>query len=84
MAILCTPEQSVPNLLEQLRSTGVIRGVLNFTPTPLRSDEQFCVQNIDIRMELEKLFCLIHFDKHRRGTNDVHKKCCALKTAEVT
>jgi hypothetical protein len=25
------------------------------------------VQNIDIRMELEKLFCLIHFDKHRRG-----------------
>jgi redox-sensing transcriptional repressor len=63
----CTPEQSVPNLLEQLRSTGVIRGVLNFTPTPLRSDEQFCVQNIDIRMELEKLFCLVHFDKHRRG-----------------
>jgi redox-sensing transcriptional repressor len=67
VAILCTPEQSVSNLLEQLRSTGVIRGVLNFTPTPLRSDEQFCVQNIDIRMELEKLFCLIHFDKHRRG-----------------
>jgi redox-sensing transcriptional repressor len=67
VAILCTPEQSVPHLLEQLRATGVIRGVLNFTPTPLRGDAQLCVQNIDIRMELEKLFCLVHFDKHRRG-----------------
>jgi len=68
VAILCTPEQAAPELLEQLRRTGVVRGVLNFTPTPLRSDETCCVQNMDIRMELEKLFCLIHFDKQRSAT----------------
>jgi redox-sensing transcriptional repressor len=67
VAILCTPEQSVPHLLEQLRSTGVVRGILNFTPTPLRSDEACCVQNIDIRMELEKLFCLVYYAKRRGG-----------------
>ncbi len=67
VAILCTPEHAAPELLEQLRNTRVVRGVLNFTPSPLRSDETCCVQNIDIRMELEKLFCLIHLDKQCSG-----------------
>jgi redox-sensing transcriptional repressor len=60
VAILCTPEEVAPGILDQLRQSGVVRGVLNFTPSPLRSDAQCIVQNIDIRMEIEKLFCLIH------------------------
>jgi len=63
VVILCTPEHAAPELLEQLRRTGVTRGVLNFTPAPLRSDESCYVHNIDIRMELEKLFCLIHLER---------------------
>lgn len=65
VVILCTPEHAAPDLLEQLRSTGITRGVLNFTPAPLRSDEMCYVQNIDIRMEIEKLFCLIHLERQR-------------------
>jgi len=60
VAILCTPEDAAPGIMEQLRSSGMVKGVLNFTPSPLRSDNMCVVQNIDICMELEKLFSVIH------------------------
>lgn len=60
VVILCTPEEAAPGILDQLRQSRVVKGVLNFTPSPLRSDTQCIVQNIDICMEIEKLFCHIH------------------------
>jgi NADH/NAD ratio-sensing transcriptional regulator Rex len=52
--------------MERLRRTAV-QGVLNFTRSPLRGDAQCLVQNIDIRMEIEKLFCLVHLLKPARS-----------------
>ncbi len=58
VAILAVPEDAAPGAMEQLRRSTV-RGVLNFTPAQLRNDPQCLVHNIDIRMEIEKLFCLV-------------------------
>ncbi len=59
VAILAVPEEVASGVMEQLRRSAV-QGVLNFTRAQLRGDNQCLVQNIDIRMEIEKLFCLIH------------------------
>jgi redox-sensing transcriptional repressor len=65
VAILAVPEEAAPGVMERLRRTAV-QGVLNFTRSPLRGDAQCLVQNIDIRMEIEKLFCLVHLLKPSR------------------
>ena len=59
VAILAVPEEAASGVMEQLRRSAV-QGLLNFTRAQLRGDAQCLVQNIDIRMEIEKLFCLIH------------------------
>ncbi|MDD5706206.1 MAG: redox-sensing transcriptional repressor Rex [Kiritimatiellae bacterium] len=58
VAILCVPEEAAPGIMEQVRRSH-LRGVLNFTAAHLRSDAQCIVHNLDIRMEIEKLFCLV-------------------------
>lgn len=60
IVILSVPEQAVPGVIEQLRGTGV-RGILNFAPVPLRDSDTWIVHNIDIRMEIEKLFHHVSF-----------------------
>lgn len=60
VAVLAVPEKAIPHILELLRGTGV-RGILNFAPVPLRDSEDWIVRNIDIRMEIEKLFHHIGF-----------------------
>ena len=59
VAILAVPDEAATGVMEQLRRSTV-QGVLNFTRAPLRSDNRCLVQSIDIRMEIEKLFCLVH------------------------
>lgn len=59
VAILSVPEDAASGVMEPLRRSAV-QGVLNFTRAQLRGDSQCLVQNIDFRMEIEKLFCLIH------------------------
>ncbi len=58
VAVLCVPEEAAATVMEQIRSSR-IRGVLNFTAAHLRSDAHCLVQTLDIRMEIEKLFCLV-------------------------
>ena len=59
VAILTVPDEAATGVMEQLRRSAV-QGVLNFTRAPLRTDTQCLVQGIDIRMEIEKLFGLVH------------------------
>jgi redox-sensing transcriptional repressor len=59
VAILTVPDEATAGVMAQLRRSAV-QGVLNFTRAPLRSDARCLVQSIDIRMEIEKLFCLVH------------------------
>jgi redox-sensing transcriptional repressor len=59
VAILAVPDEAATGVMDQLRRSAV-QGVLNFTRAPFRSDAQCLVQGIDIRMEIEKLFCLVH------------------------
>ena len=64
VVILAVPARSVTGVLEQLRGTG-IRGILNFAPVPLRDSDSWIVHNIDIRIEIEKLFHHVRFSGFR-------------------
>jgi redox-sensing transcriptional repressor len=59
VAILAVPEEATASIMNTLRRSAV-QGVLNFTRAPLRSDHHCLVQSIDIRMEIEKLFSMVH------------------------
>ncbi len=64
VAVLCVPEEAAATVMEQIRGSR-IRGLLNFTAAHLRSDGQCLVQTLDIRMEIEKLFCLVEMASRR-------------------
>jgi redox-sensing transcriptional repressor len=60
VAILAVPENAAMPCLTALKQAG-LRGVLNFAPVQLRGDETCVIQNINIALEIENLFCYIRF-----------------------
>lgn len=66
VAILAVPDEATGNIMNVLRRSAV-QGVLNFTRAPLRTDVHCLVQSIDIRMEIEKLFSLVHLRRQEKG-----------------
>ncbi len=66
VAILAVPDEATGNIMNVLRRSAV-QGVLNFTRAPLRTDVHCLVQSIDIRMEIEKLFSLVHLRRLEKG-----------------
>jgi redox-sensing transcriptional repressor len=59
VAILAVPDEATAGIMNIVRRSS-IQGVLNFTQAPMRTDDHCLVQNIDIRMEIEKLFSMVH------------------------
>ncbi len=55
VAILCVPAGAASHTRDRLQETG-IKGILNFTPVELKTNEQVRVQNVNIVLELENLF----------------------------
>lgn len=62
VAILAVPESSAQSIVDSLKKT-CIKGVINFAPVPLRSSENFLVQNINVEQEIENIFYQIHFSE---------------------
>jgi redox-sensing transcriptional repressor len=60
VAILAVPESAAPHIMELLINAGV-RGILNFAPIQLKGPPHCVIHNINIRMEIEHLFCMLHF-----------------------
>lgn len=58
VAILTVPEDVSLPMIERLQSYG-IRGILNFAQVPLRSTETCNVENVNLALEVEKLFYFI-------------------------
>lgn len=59
VAILTVPADSSLQMTERLQSYG-IRGILNFAPVPIRSSEFCNVENVNLALEVEKLFYFIN------------------------
>jgi redox-sensing transcriptional repressor len=67
VAILAVPETVASQVAEALIASG-IKGILNFAPILLKGGHGTVVQNINIALELENLFCLLRFaDKRPQG-----------------
>ncbi len=64
VAILTVPEVDSLALVEQLQAYG-IRGILNFAPVPIRSTETCSVENVNLALEVEKLFYFINARDHQ-------------------
>jgi redox-sensing transcriptional repressor len=60
VGILAVPESAAPSILDMMIAAG-IRGVLNFAPIQLKGPDHCVIHNINIRMEIEHMFCLLHF-----------------------
>jgi len=58
VAILTVPEGASVQVMEDLQSYG-IRGILNFAQVPIRPTGACSVQNVNLALEVEKLFYLI-------------------------
>jgi len=58
VAILTVPEEASLHTMERLQSYG-IRGILNFAQVPIRSSENCNVENVNLALEVEKLFYFI-------------------------
>lgn len=59
-AILAVPEAVAADMVETLIRLG-IRGILNFTPMPLKETPECVIHNINIALELENLIHLARF-----------------------
>ena len=60
VAVLTVPESSAQSIIDSLKKTS-ITGVINFAPVPLRSTENFIIQNINVEQAIENLFYQIQF-----------------------
>jgi redox-sensing transcriptional repressor len=60
VAILTVPESAAAQVADMLVAAGV-RGILNFAPILLKSQQNVVIHNINIALELENLFCLLRF-----------------------
>ncbi len=58
VAILTVPEEVSLTVMDKLQALG-IRGILNFAPVPLRSSDNCNVENVNLALEVEKLFYFI-------------------------
>ncbi len=66
VAIMTVPENAASQVMETLVNAG-IRGVLNFAPVTLKSQSDRCeVHNINIALEIEKLFSLVYFAEKQK------------------
>ena len=65
VAILAVPEEACFNMAEKLRALG-IRGILNFAPVPLKSTPDCNIENMNIALEVEKLFFFISLADRQR------------------
>jgi len=63
VAVLTIPEPCVQGMAETLKKTNV-KGVINFAPLPLKSEEGFLVHNMNMEQEIENLFYNIHFEEN--------------------
>jgi len=68
VAVLTIPEPCVQGMAETLKKTGV-KGVINFAPLPLKSEEGFLVHNMNMEQEIETLFYNIHFEENNSNTS---------------
>ncbi|MDD2237241.1 MAG: redox-sensing transcriptional repressor Rex [Kiritimatiellae bacterium] len=66
VAIMTVPENVASQVMETLVNVG-IRGILNFAPVTLKSVSDRCeVHNINIALEIEKLFSLMYFAEKQK------------------
>jgi redox-sensing transcriptional repressor len=69
IAIIAVPYFAAQQIVDVLISAG-IRGVLNFAPMTLKVPEDFFVNNVDVRLELETVTYFVHaLNKNKNHKN---------------
>ncbi len=60
VGVIAAPERAA-GLVADLMIEAGIRGILNFAPVPLKGTARCSIRNLNLAMEIEKLFSLAHF-----------------------
>ncbi len=58
VAVLTVPEEATQEMVEVLRKAG-IHGILNFAAVPIKPASDCYIQNVNLALEVEKLFYMI-------------------------
>lgn len=58
VAVLTVPEDATQDMVQMLQENG-IRGILNFAAVPIKSTPTCHIQNVNLALEVEKLFYMI-------------------------
>ncbi len=69
VAALAVPEPAAQMMVDTLRKAG-IKGLINFAPVSIKSDNGFMIHNINIELEIENLFYSIHFEETQSPSSD--------------
>lgn len=59
VAVLAVPEGAAAEIYQNLLALG-IKGILNFTPVELKSTDECIINNVNIGLEIEKLFYMVN------------------------
>ncbi|MFA5103939.1 MAG: redox-sensing transcriptional repressor Rex [Candidatus Margulisiibacteriota bacterium] len=59
IGIICVPDVSAPGIFESMVASG-IKGVLNFAPVSLKTQEDIVVENVNLVGELESLIYFVN------------------------
>ncbi|MFU8780711.1 MAG: redox-sensing transcriptional repressor Rex [Kiritimatiellia bacterium] len=70
VAVLTVPEEATQQMIGTLKDLG-IRGILNFAAVPVKSTPGCNIQNVNLALELEKLFYMIIAAKEPSQTGDL-------------
>ena len=70
VAILTVPEAASLQTMERLESYG-IHGILNFAQVPMRSSENCNVENVNLALEVEKLFYFVNAQQNRERLKEM-------------
>lgn len=62
IGIICVPDVSAPGVFDSMVSSG-IKGVLNFAPVSLKTQEDIIVENVNLVGELESLIYFVNASK---------------------
>jgi len=71
VAALTVPEDATADMIEKLRQYG-IHGILNFAAVPIKPMSDCHIQNVNLALEVEKLFYMIIATRDATAPEGVH------------
>jgi len=72
IGIIAVPDSAASQVLDMMTKAG-IHAVLNFAPVELKGNEKCIIQNVNISLEIENLYYVLHLDTIQEKIEETQK-----------